>query len=147
MENCPWVIFHISFIPRLIFKTIFTPVDVLISAERRNYRNVFDALLRITREEGFFKMWRGAIPTMGRAMVVNAAQLASYSQAKQSLMKTGNETRVMQALSTQLKLRPFCRVLPREYCFAFLCIHDIWASHNCGFHARGHCQNSVKNHI
>ena len=26
---------------------------------------------------------------MGRAMVVNAAQLASYSQAKQSIMATG----------------------------------------------------------
>ena len=26
---------------------------------------------------------------MGRAMVVNAAQLASYSQAKQSLVTTG----------------------------------------------------------
>jgi len=36
-------------------------------------------------------MWRGAIPTMGRAMVVNAAQLASYSQAKQGLVGTGLE--------------------------------------------------------
>lgn len=52
-------------------------------AERRNYKSVFDALLRITKEEGLLTLWRGAIPTMGRAMVVNAAQLASYSQAKQ----------------------------------------------------------------
>ncbi|KAF4522456.1 hypothetical protein B566_EDAN002540 [Ephemera danica] len=58
-------------------------------AERRNYRNVFDALFRITREEGVLTLWRGAIPTMGRAMVVNAAQLASYSQAKQFLLGTG----------------------------------------------------------
>ncbi|XP_012282868.1 mitochondrial 2-oxoglutarate/malate carrier protein [Orussus abietinus] len=58
-------------------------------AERRNYKNVVDALLRITREEGVFTLWRGAIPTMGRAMVVNAAQLASYSQAKQALLDTG----------------------------------------------------------
>ncbi|CAG9772149.1 unnamed protein product [Ceutorhynchus assimilis] len=57
--------------------------------ERRNYKSVFDALLRIYREEGLLTLWRGAIPTMGRAMVVNAAQLASYSQAKQSLVKTG----------------------------------------------------------
>jgi hypothetical protein len=27
---------------------------------------------------------------MGRAMVVNAAQLASYSQAKQVILQTGN---------------------------------------------------------
>lgn len=58
-------------------------------AERRNYKNVFDALLRMAREEGVFTLWRGAIPTMGRAMVVNAAQLASYSQAKQALLGTG----------------------------------------------------------
>ncbi|KAF7266609.1 mitochondrial 2-oxoglutarate/malate carrier protein-like [Rhynchophorus ferrugineus] len=57
--------------------------------ERRNYKNVFDALFRIYREEGLTTLWRGAVPTMGRAMVVNAAQLASYSQAKQSLVKTG----------------------------------------------------------
>lgn len=57
-------------------------------AERRNYKNVVEALLRITREEGILTLWRGAIPTMGRAMVVNAAQLASYSQAKQYLLST-----------------------------------------------------------
>lgn len=58
-------------------------------AERRNYKNVLDALVRMTQEEGLLTLWRGAIPTMGRAMVVNAAQLASYSQAKQALLGTG----------------------------------------------------------
>jgi len=57
-------------------------------AERRGYKNVFDALIRITREEGVLTLWRGCIPTIGRAMVVNAAQLASYSQAKQFLLST-----------------------------------------------------------
>lgn len=61
------------------------PVD-----QRRNYSSVFSALVRIVREEGLTTLWRGAIPTMGRAMVVNAAQLASYSQAKEMLMKTGH---------------------------------------------------------
>lgn len=58
-------------------------------AERRNYSGVFNALLRIIREEGVLTLWRGCIPTMGRAMVVNAAQLASYTQAKQYLVGTG----------------------------------------------------------
>merc|ERR1712018_1041282 len=57
--------------------------------QRRNYKSVFDALIRIFREEGLTALWRGAIPTMGRAMVVNAAQLASYSQAKQGILETG----------------------------------------------------------
>ncbi|KAL1139932.1 hypothetical protein AAG570_006909 [Ranatra chinensis] len=57
--------------------------------QRRNYSSVVSALVRITREEGLLTLWRGAIPTMGRAMVVNAAQLASYSQAKEILLNTG----------------------------------------------------------
>ncbi|KAG1672906.1 Mitochondrial 2-oxoglutarate/malate carrier protein [Nymphon striatum] len=57
--------------------------------EQRGYTNVFNALVRITREEGVFTLWRGCLPTMGRAMVVNAAQLATYSQAKHYLLGTG----------------------------------------------------------
>ncbi len=33
---------------------------------------------------------QGCGPTVARAMVVNAAQLASYSQAKQFILGTGN---------------------------------------------------------
>lgn len=58
-------------------------------AERRNYKNVFNALSRIISEEGLLALWRGAIPTIGRAMVVNAAQLASYSEAKEILLTSG----------------------------------------------------------
>lgn len=54
----------------------------LPEAERRNYKGVFNALGRMTREEGILALWRGCIPTMGRAMVVNMTQLASYSQFK-----------------------------------------------------------------
>eukprot|EP01137_Pigoraptor_chileana_P000166 Opistho-2@35863 len=52
-------------------------------AQRRNYHNVFDALRRIVAEEGVVNLWRGCFPTVLRAMVLNAAQLASYSQAKE----------------------------------------------------------------
>ncbi|TFJ98477.1 GATA-type zinc finger protein 1 [Platysternon megacephalum] len=57
--------------------------------QRRGYSNVFNALLRITREEGVLTLWRGCVPTMARAVVVNAAQLASYSQSKQFLLGSG----------------------------------------------------------
>nr|CDJ94199.1 Mitochondrial substrate solute carrier domain containing protein [Haemonchus contortus] len=56
--------------------------------QRRNYKNVFDALIRVIREEGFFTLFRGCTPTVVRAMVVNAAQLATYSQAKQMILAT-----------------------------------------------------------
>jgi len=57
--------------------------------QRRNYSSVFNALARIYREEGLTTLWKGATPTIARAMVVNAAQLASYSQAKQGILDTG----------------------------------------------------------
>lgn len=58
-------------------------------AERRNYTSVVNALVRIVKEEGLLTLWRGCVPTMGRAAVVNAAQLSSYSQAKQMLVASG----------------------------------------------------------
>lgn len=58
-------------------------------AERRGYTSVFNALSRMSKEEGVLTLWRGCLPTIGRAMVVNAAQLASYSQAKEALKSTG----------------------------------------------------------
>ncbi|XP_043252192.1 mitochondrial 2-oxoglutarate/malate carrier protein-like isoform X2 [Colletes gigas] len=63
--------------------------DGRLPFERRNYKNVFNALVRIIKEEGILVLWRGTVPTMGRAMVVNAAQLASYSQTKEILINTG----------------------------------------------------------
>lgn len=57
--------------------------------QRRNYKNVFNALARIVREEGLLRLWTGCTPTIGRSMVVNMCQLASYSQAKQYLLASG----------------------------------------------------------
>lgn len=56
--------------------------------QRRGYKNAFDAIFRIAREEKVTSLWKGAAPTVIRAMVVNAAQLASYSQAKENLIAT-----------------------------------------------------------
>lgn len=51
-------------------------------AERRNYTSVLNALSRIASEEGVAALWKGSLPTVGRAMIVNMTQLASYSQFK-----------------------------------------------------------------
>ncbi|CAL4072838.1 unnamed protein product [Meganyctiphanes norvegica] len=66
-----------------------TSDGLLPKVQRRNYTHVFNAVFRITKEEGVNTLWRGTTTTMGRAMVVNAAQLATYSQAKQGLFSTG----------------------------------------------------------
>jgi solute carrier family 25 oxoglutarate transporter 11 len=55
--------------------------------QRRNYKNVFDALSRIVREEGFTSLWRGVGPTIGRAVSLNIAMMVSYDKMKEKLNK------------------------------------------------------------
>lgn len=57
--------------------------------KRKNYKSVFHALANIGKEEGITGLWKGAVPTMSRCVVTNAAQLSTYSQAKEMLLKTG----------------------------------------------------------
>lgn len=67
-------------------------------AERRNYKNVFDAFKRIVSEEGVTALWNGATPTIMRAMALNMAQLVTYDEAKEELTHRwgkGNEKLVM----------------------------------------------------
>lgn len=66
-------------------------------SERRGYTSVINALARIAKEEGIATWWRGCIATMGRAAVVNMAQLASYSQAKELYLKSGKLLKVLLA--------------------------------------------------
>ena len=74
---------------------IGTPFDVALVrmqsdsmravAERRNYKNVFDALKRIVREEGAGKLYSGLLPNVLRGMSMNAGMLACYDQVMISL--------------------------------------------------------------
>jgi len=50
--------------------------------QRRNYKNVFDALIRITREEGVLGLFSGVAPTVVRAAVLNTGMFASQDIAK-----------------------------------------------------------------
>ncbi|KAJ1565893.1 hypothetical protein HK096_007654, partial [Nowakowskiella sp. JEL0078] len=55
--------------------------------QRRNYTNVFNALGRIVKEEGVLALWKGATPTVVRAMSLNLGMLATNSEAKAQLDK------------------------------------------------------------
>ncbi|KAF9688589.1 hypothetical protein SADUNF_Sadunf01G0004000 [Salix dunnii] len=50
-------------------------------AQRRNYSNAFNALFRIVSDEGVLALWKGAGPTVVRAMALNMGMLASYDQS------------------------------------------------------------------
>ncbi|CAG8718674.1 12139_t:CDS:2 [Acaulospora morrowiae] len=60
----------------------------LPSELRRNYKNAFEGLFRIYREEGMMGLTRGIGPNVNRAILMNSAQLASYEQFKQLLLET-----------------------------------------------------------
>lgn len=53
--------------------------------ERRNYKNVFDALGSIVRDEGFAGLFKGVVPTVVRAMLLNVGMLASFDEIKERL--------------------------------------------------------------
>ncbi|KFM23594.1 Putative mitochondrial 2-oxoglutarate/malate carrier protein [Auxenochlorella protothecoides] len=64
--------------------------DTTLPAEqRRNYKGVGDAFLRIAREEGASGLFTGAGPTVVRAMALNMGMLASNDQAKELLEEWG----------------------------------------------------------
>ena len=95
-----------SLIAGAIGSAIANPTDVslirfqsdnyLPAAERRNYKNVIDALVTIKREEGVRGLWRGAVPTITRACFLNCSHLVSYNESKETLMKlTGSKEETM----------------------------------------------------
>lgn len=53
--------------------------------DRRNYKNVFDALLKTVKEEGIFTLWRGSFPTVCRAMAMNFSLLVPFEETKKLL--------------------------------------------------------------
>lgn len=58
----------------------------LPAADRRNYKNAVDGLIRMTREEGWKSLFRGVWPNSMRAVLMTASQLASYDGFKRVLI-------------------------------------------------------------
>ncbi|XP_010448546.1 PREDICTED: mitochondrial uncoupling protein 4-like [Camelina sativa] len=58
-------------------------------AQRRNYAGVGDAIKSMVKGEGVTSLWRGSALTINRAMIVTAAQLASYDQFKEGILESG----------------------------------------------------------
>ena len=71
-----------------------------------------------------------------RAMVVNAAQLATYSQAKQAILNSGYIQVILKRYNVVHENSASCRfsgwnLLP------LCCIYDLWTCHHHCFHAGG----------
>eukprot|EP00040_Diaphanoeca_grandis_P022992 m.124442 g.124442 ORF g.124442 m.124442 type:complete len:297 (-) comp29061_c0_seq1:596-1486(-) len=50
--------------------------------QRRNYKGVADAAVRIVKEEGVAAFWRGSAPFVNRAMLVGVTQVGTLDQFK-----------------------------------------------------------------
>ena len=59
----------------------------LPEAQRRNYKNAVDGLLRVSREEGWRTLFRGVGANSMRAVLMTASQLASYDAFKRILQE------------------------------------------------------------
>ncbi|XP_039309659.1 mitochondrial 2-oxoglutarate/malate carrier protein [Solenopsis invicta] len=88
----------IGMVAGVIGSFIGTPADMILirmvadenlpPEKRRNYKNAASAIFNVWKTEGFSGLWRGAVPTMGRAAIVNGAQLGTYTRAKMLLRDT-----------------------------------------------------------
>mmetsp|Transcript_6269 Transcript_6269/g.9108 ORF Transcript_6269/g.9108 Transcript_6269/m.9108 type:complete len:308 (-) Transcript_6269:173-1096(-) len=80
---------------------IGTPFDIALvrlqsdsmapEKERRNYKNVFDALIRTVKDEGVGALYKGLAPNILRGMSMNVGMLACYDQAKEGVAKLLND--------------------------------------------------------
>ena len=60
--------------------------STLPEAQKRHYKGVGDALTRIVKDEGAIGLFRGAGPTVTRAMALNMGMLASNDQVRMCLI-------------------------------------------------------------
>lgn len=60
--------------------------------ERFGYRNCFDGVFRIVRDEGVGALFRGVGPNVARAILMNASQLATYDVFKNTILSSGGMT-------------------------------------------------------
>ena len=64
-------------------------VDGMISGAPRRYTGIVHAFSTIIKSEGVLGLWRGSGPTLGRATVLAAVELASYDEVKNALLSYG----------------------------------------------------------
>lgn len=124
---------------------IGTPFDVALvrmqadsmkpASAQRGYKNVFDAIARVMKEEGALKLYSGLLPNVLRGMSINVGMLACYDQAKELIaqhithdnaQKPGMRTQLMASLIAGFTASAFS--LPfdllksrlRKHCHCFL---------------------------
>jgi solute carrier family 25 uncoupling protein 27 len=55
----------------------------------RRYRGVLHAFVAIAQQQGVAGLWRGSLPAVQRAALVNLGELATYDSAKRAVLRSG----------------------------------------------------------
>ena len=63
--------------------------DGNLPVSERRYTNLTDAYVKIYKLDGLAGFWKGVAPNIVRNSIINCAELATFDQAKESLLKTG----------------------------------------------------------
>ena len=75
--------------PKLNFQYIVIFTYLFLVDQRLNYKNAIDGHIRIVREEGFAKLFRGVEWSIQRASLLSVGQIAFYDTTKNLLLRTG----------------------------------------------------------
>jgi len=92
--------------------TIASPTDLvkvrmqnegrLPAGTPKKYPSAFKAYSIIAKEEGYAGLWKGLTPNIARNAIINAAELASYDQVKQTLINFGMKDNITTHLCSGL---------------------------------------------
>lgn len=112
-------------------------------AERRGYKNVFNALVRIVKEEGVGTLWKvnTFLIEMCRFLLnlIDCLQIGSYTNRSTSY---GSERSSVGFLFAIKRSAHGQIQHERGHIPSFRGLDDIWSHHYDRLHARRHCQNS-----
>ena len=63
-------------------------IKVRLQGNTRQYNGIIDAFGKIVRQEGILGLWRGGLPAIQRAALVNLGELTTYDTAKRQIVKS-----------------------------------------------------------
>lgn len=82
--------------------------DGQIMGKPKRYTGMGNAFISIVQEEGIFGLWKGVGPTVGRATVVAAAELATYDEVKGRLLATSYFEQGLLCTTVTSSISGFC---------------------------------------
>lgn len=89
----------------------FQSDSTLPPEQRRNYKNLFDAFVRIIKEDGVKRLWRGSVPTVVRGVSMNLGQLASFDQFKEMMISFRGKWDMLAQMTTVVAAGIVCAVV------------------------------------